>query len=366
MRLGLALLLAVHGLIHGLGVVKALDPSAVPQLTVPIPAVRGLLWFAAATLCLAAAAALYTAPRWWWAIALAGVAFSTVAIAGSWADAKAGTLVNMVILATAVIAAAIDGPWGLRAEYDGDVRAALARPHPPVPLTDADLAPLPPPVQRYLRVAGVVGQPRVWNMRARMRGRIRSSADTRWMPLAAEQHNVFDEPARMFYMTATMFGIPADGYHRFVDAAATMRVKAAGLVPIIDARGAEMTQAETVTLFNDMCVLAPATLIAPAIVWEPVDETRARARFTHAGRTIRAELFFNTTGELVDFRSDDRLKVSPDGRTMTAFPWSTPLTDYRDFGAARLMSRGAARWHEPDGDYTYIEFEMQSVDYNVR
>ena len=51
----------------------------------------------------------------------------TVAIAGSWADAKAGTLVNLVILATAVIAAAIDGPWGLRAEYDRDVRAALAR-----------------------------------------------------------------------------------------------------------------------------------------------------------------------------------------------------------------------------------------------
>ena len=49
---------------------------------------------------------------------LAGVAVSTVAIAGSWADAKAGTLVNFVILATAVIAAAIDGPWGLRAEYD--------------------------------------------------------------------------------------------------------------------------------------------------------------------------------------------------------------------------------------------------------
>ena len=45
----IALLLALHGLIHGLGVVKAIDPSAVPQLTVPIPAVRGLLWFTAAT-----------------------------------------------------------------------------------------------------------------------------------------------------------------------------------------------------------------------------------------------------------------------------------------------------------------------------
>ena len=332
----------------------------------PIPAARGLLWLAAAGLYLAAAAALYAAPRWWWAVALAGAAVSTVAIAGSWADAKAGTVVNLVLLAIAVVAAAIDGPWGLRAEYERDVRTALAGPRTAVLLTEADLAPLPPPVQRYLRVAGAVGRPRVWNMRARMRGRIRSGAGARWMSLAAEQHNVFDAPARMFYMTATMFGIPADGYHRFADAAATMRVKAAGLVRVLDASGAEMTQAETVTLFNDMCVMAPATLVAPTIAWDPVDETRARARFTHAGRTIGAELFFNAAGELVDFRSDDRLKASPDGRTMAAVPWSTPLTAYRDFGSARLMSRGEARWDEPGGGYAYIELEMLSVDYNVR
>ncbi len=29
-----------------------------------------------------------------------------------------------------------------------------------------------------------------------------------------------------------------------------------------------MNQGETVTMFNDMCVMAPATLIGPDIVWE--------------------------------------------------------------------------------------------------
>ena len=49
-----------------------------------------------------------------------------------------------------------------------------------------------------------------------------------------------------------------------------------------------MTQGETVTMFNDMCVMAPATLIDPAIVWEPVDARTARASFTNAGYRIRA------------------------------------------------------------------------------
>jgi len=366
MRLVLALLLTVHGLIHLLGVAKAFGLAALPQLTQPISPPRGWLWLLAAMLCLAAAVALYALPRWWWAVGLVAVAVSTVAIAGSWTDAKAGAVVNVVVAVVAVVAMAIDGPWGYRAEYERDARAVLARPRQAPPLTEADLAPLPPPVQRYLRMSGAVGQPRVWSMRAQMRGRIRSAADARWMPLRAEQVNVFDQPARLFYMTATMFGVPADGYHRFADGAATMRVKAAGLVPVQRSAGAEMTQAETVTLFNDMCVMAPATLIDPAIRWEAVDDRHARAAFSHAGHTIRAELDFNDAGELVDFRSDDRRRSEGDGRTMTAVRWSTPLRDYRQFGAARLMGRGEARWHDPAGEFAYIEFEMEDVRYNVR
>jgi hypothetical protein len=365
MRLLLVVVLVLHGLIHLLGVAKAFGLAALPQLTQPIAAGRGWLWLAAALLFVAAAIGVVVMPRWWWAAGAAALVVSTIAIAGSWHDAKAGAVVNLGLLAVVIIAAAIDGPWGLRAEYDRDVRQALARPRLSPVVTEDDLAPLPAPVQRYLRVVGVVGRPRVWNMRARMRGRIRAGVDQRWMPLRAEQHNVFDDPGRFFYMTATMFGVPADGYHRFAGGAATMRVKAAGLVPVQQSSGAEMTQAETVTLFNDMCVLAPATLLDPAIAWEPVDDQRVRAAFTHAGHAIRAELEFNAAGELVNFWSDDRRQTSGDGRTLTNVRWSTPIDGYRDFGGARLMRRGQARWHEAAGDYAYIELELEDVRYNV-
>ena len=366
MRLALIAVLTGHGLLHLLGVAKAFGLAALPQLTQPIAPGRGLLWLTGALLFLGAAASAAAGTRWWWAVAAVALVISTVAIAGSWQDAKAGAVVNLGLLAAVTVAAAIDGPWGLRAEYDRDVAAALDRPRPTALVTEADLAPLPPQVQRYLRVAGVVGQPSVWNMRARMRGRIRDAADARWMPLWAEQHNVFDEPARLFYMSATMLGVPADGYHRFVGGAATMRVKAAGLVPVQQSGGDEMTQAETVTLFNDMCLMAPATLVDPAIAWTPIDAARVHATFTTAGHTIRAELVFNAAGELVNFWSDDRRQTSADGRSMTAVRWSTPVSAYRQFGAVRLMHRGAARWHEAGGDYAYIELEIEDVQYNVR
>src|SRR4029450_7369082 len=145
---------------------------------------------------------------------------------------------------------------------------ALARLAPAEPINDVELAHLPAPVQRYLRGVGVVGQPRVRNFKVRMHGRIRNGPDARWIPPAAEQYNFVDEPARLFYLSGSMFMVPVQGYHRYVGPSATMTVKAAALVPVVEVSGPEMNEGETVTMFNDMCVIAPATLIDPAIVWE--------------------------------------------------------------------------------------------------
>jgi hypothetical protein len=220
-------------------------------------------------------------------------------------------------------------------------------------------------VQRYLRATGVVGQPRVRNFRVRMHGRIRQGRDAPWIPLIAEQHNFVDEPARLFYMNGSMFMIPVQGYHRYVGPSATMRIKAAALVPVAEASGNEMNQAETVTLFNDMCVMAPGTLIDPAIGWEPVDAHTVRATFTNAGHTIRAELLFNDAGELTDFRSDDRYQTSPDGSTARNVRWSTPIAGYRSFGPVRVASSGEGRWQEPGGEYAYIQLTLDEVRYNL-
>jgi hypothetical protein len=134
---------------------------------------------------------------------------------------------------------------------------------------------------------------------------------------------------------------------------------------MVDARGTVMDQSETVTILNDLCILAPAALIDPALRWEPSVANSARVVFSRGAHTVRATLHFNDTGELVDFVSDDRSRASPDGRTFTAERWSTPLGDYRTFGARRLSTRGKALTHARDGTFAYGEFELQSIDYNV-
>ena len=366
MRWVVAALLIVHGLVHLMGFAKSFGFAELPQLTQPISRGVGLLWLVAGLLVMASAVAMVASPRSVWIIGVVALVLSQAVILSAWHDARAGTVANILLLLVVAHGWFTEGPRSFRATFDRDVAVGLARPVEAPVVTEADLKPLPEPVRRYLRTAGVVGQPRVRNYQLRFHGRIRSAPDAGWMPFEANQQSFADQPTRLFLMQARMFGLPVLVFHRLIGGRATMQVKVLGAIPIVDARGEEMDRSEAVTLFNDMCILAPGTLVEPGIVWESVDERSVRARFTNGEHTISATLLFGDDGLLSNFISEDRSRASPDGKVFTRLRFSTPVRDYRDFGPMRLAAHGEARWLLPEGEFTYGEFDLQAISYNVR
>jgi hypothetical protein len=362
----LAVLLTVHGLIHVMGFAKAFGFLQPSQLTQPISRQFGVLWLLAGLLMVATAAVMVARPRSVWIVGGIALVVSQAVMLSAWRDARAGTIVNVVLLLSVLHGWFIEGPLSFRAQFEQDVAAGFARPLEAPVLRDGDLTALPTPVQRYLRATGAVGRPRVRNYRLRFRGRIRSAPGSRWMPFEAEQQNFADQPARLFLMHARMFGLPIEVFHRRTGGHASMQVKIVGAIPMVDATGDVMDRSEAVTLFNDMCLLAPGTLLDPAIAWEAVDGRTARARFTDGEQSIGATLVFSDDGLLTNFISEDRSRSSPDGKAFTRLRFSTPVRDYRDFGPARLAAHGEARWLLPEGEFTYGEFDLQDIAYNVR
>jgi len=366
MRWIVVVVLLLHGLIHLLGFAKAFGLAEAAQLSQPIGRSMGLVWIGAPVLMVVASVAFIAAPRWFWVVGGCALVLSQSAIVASWSDAKFGTLANVLLLAAVVFRFGSHGPPSLRQEFAENVRAGLAVAAAPRLVHEGDLRGLPEPVRRYLRVTGAVGQPQVVNFRATWRGRIRSSASDPWMDFHAEQYNFYSgTPSRLFFMDATMKGLPVDVFHRFVGEAATFRVRLLSLVTMVNGKGPVMNRAETVTVFNDLCVFAPSMLVDPAIQWQEVDARTARARFARGAETIGAELTFNDAGELVDFASDDRPSASADGKSFTPQRWTTPLGKYRSFGARRVFTVGEARYDAASGSYAYGEFEVLTIDYNV-
>jgi hypothetical protein len=125
-----------------------------------------------------------------------------------------------------------------------------------------------------------------------------------------------------------------------------------------------MTRAETVTLLNDMAILAPSGLLGDSVSWEPIDQRSARVGFTLGPNTVHATLKFDEHCDLVDFVSDDRLVLAADNKTFTPQRWSTPLRDHRAFGTYRVAGHGEGWWHPPDGEFAYLEMDLIRVRIN--
>jgi len=342
-----------------MGFTKAFGFGNMQQLKLPISKMTGLLWLAVALFfILTAYLHLQNKPGWYW-IALPAVLLSQIVIVMSWQDAKAGTFVNILVLMAAIVSFT---SHRFENTFRRDVKENLQQ-NSVISgelLTEADLIHLPVPVQNYLRYAAVVNKPIVKNARIVFQGQMRDKGKD-WFDFTSEQYNFFDEPARLFFMKATMFGISLPGYHHYIKTAAVMDIRLFGLFPVLQKQGAVMDKTETVTLFNDMCLLAPATLIDKRIQWRPVNDTTVSATFTNHHITITADLFFNRQGQLVNFVSGDRTAVSE----MKTFPFSTPVAGYKNVAGYNVMGAGEAVWQYPDGKFTYGKFNLISIEYNT-
>lgn len=124
-----------------------------------------------------------------------------------------------------------------------------------------------------------------------------------------------------------------------------------------------MNKGETVTVFNDMCVLAPSSLIDSRISWREIDNLTAEGTFINEGISVTARLYFNEVGQLVNFISDDRYFLNEDG-TYELLRWATPLSEYSEMNGLKTAAYGEAVWFKDGSEYSYAKFHIRDVRVN--
>jgi hypothetical protein len=254
----------------------------------------------------------------------------------------------------------------LRARHDQVVAAEFAAQplaQGGAPLEAGDLTGLPDPVRRYIERSGAVGRPRPQNMRVVLDANMYRKPGQAPMRARSVQYTFFARPTRLFLMDARMFGLPVRALHVYRQESATFTVRVASTVNMVDLSGEAISAAETVTVLNDMCLMAPGALVDPRLAWSASDDHSAAVTFTNGPHVVTATLVFNDRDELVDFWSDDR----PDSSSGTFVPmrWSTPVTEYRDLDGRHILHSGGAVYLRPDGPFTYGEFNLRSIRYDV-
>ncbi len=232
-------------------------------------------------------------------------------------------------------------------------------------LTEKDTAHLPAPVQKYLFYTGSIGKEKVHNFYLTADGEIQ--LNKKWCKVGIKQNNFTgNNLLRLFYLDIKGYVIPLYALHAYTDKQASMLVKLAGLLPVVDVKGKEMRISDTITLLNDMCIFAPASLIDPRIEWEPIDSLSAKAHFKTQYCTVSATLYFNDSGELVNFVSEDRYYHREDGSFIKT-RWSTPMKSYKKVNGYMLASDIEAVWNFTQGDDSYFKLtNIKELKYNCK
>lgn len=220
-------------------------------------------------------------------------------------------------------------------------------------VTEADLAGLDEPVQRYLRFMRVVGQPRVWSFRVDFAGRFRLKPAGPWLPASAHQYNSAVEIARVFTMRLRFAGVlPMLGHDTYLRGTGRMHGKLAGVVPVVDGRGPELDIGELSTWLNDAVLLAPSMLLSTPVQWAAIDDRCFTVELEDCGHHVTAMVTVDERGAPVDYATTDRWAALPGG--MVRARWRTPIAGWRIVDERLFPTPGDVTWDLPDGPFTYV------------
>jgi hypothetical protein len=263
-------------------------------------------------------------------------------------------LVAVVAIGLAIVAVAY---LVLTRDIAADVDRLVAAAQPSnVTITEEMLATLPQPAQRYLRAAGVVGQPIPRVVRLTQTGRIRSSYDAAWMAFEAEETYSTNPPAFVWRASFPSHSLPVVmGRDLYLAGQGSIAMRMLALVPMANEQGEEMRAAGLMRYLNEM-MWFPAAFLGPAVTIEPAGPDGFSATIVHDGISATARLFIDADGRLVDFEA---IRFSTSTHSLET--WRTPLRAWRRFGDLLLPSKGAAVWRLPGGDLDYIELDVTSV-----
>jgi hypothetical protein len=362
MKTMLIILVFIHGLLHLLGFTIAFNITKLSEVAISVSRFSGILWLVAGLLLINSVLFYINDKDWWWITAGVALLLSQYLIILNWEEAKYGTLINAIILVIILLSVATAQ---FKDQYHKDVQEQLNKNanHNSKILTEQDIELLPNAIKIYLQYCGVIGKPKVNHFKVRFSGQLRKDTKTAWMPVTSSQYNFVDSTSRFFFMNAMMKGMPVAGYHRFCNGKAIMDIRLLSLFKVQYKAGKEMDEAETVTFFNDMCCLAPATLIDKRIKWLDSDSHNVKASFTSNVITITATLYFSDDGKMTNFESNDRFAIAADNSFKKA-QWSTPIRGYKIINGINLPAIAETIWHFPKEDLCYGSFTITNVEYN--
>lgn len=362
MKKFLLVIIVFHGLIHVMGFLKAFEWVEFSQLKQDISRLVGLFCLISALLFFAAAFFLIVNNSWWWLPGLITIVISQALIIMFWQDAKFGTIANVLLLISVILAF---GVWQFTHLTNKEIASiAAANEHAPnKEITQERLETLPAPVEQWLSAIGMAGKNEIQSVTLKQTGLMKlEPSQKKWYKADAEQYITINKPAFLWRAHINMMPfIDVVGRDFFNHGKGQMEIKIASLFPVVNVSDNEKVHQSTLQRYLLELPWYPSAALSPYITWEKIDDFSAEATMDYNGVSGSAIYYFDTDGN-VEKISALRYKDSDENAKLVECIGEVIETSTID--GIEIPTKLNVSWMLNGEKFTWYKIEIDDVEFN--
>lgn len=362
MKIGLAILVAIHGVIHLFGFFKAFGISEFNAISHPISKTSGLIWLLTFLLFAITAVLMLYHFDYWWAVGIVALLVSQVLIFNYWSDAKFGTIANVIILLAAITAYST-------LQFENKVREERKQIYESSKnvgqkiITEETISSLPEVVQKWLLNSGVVGKAPIYNVHLVQDLQLKLKEDQEeWNVGEADQYFTVQPPAFNWKIGMQMNSfVNVVGRDKFENGSGEISIKMFSVIPIADAKNNEKVDEASLQRYLGEIVWFPTAVLSPFIKWEPIDNRSAKATMSFQGTEGTGIFHFDDNGEFSKFTAMRFRGVSDNEPTL----WTVNAIRVEERNGIKIPVECEATWELENQDWTWLKLKITDIEYNI-
>lgn len=224
------------------------------------------------------------------------------------------------------------------------------------PLQLVESPPLPEPVQRYFRLAGVADGDTARPIVLNQEGEFRLGA--RWVPFRAVQRMTPAGPSFCWDATMRLFpGVRIRVRDSYDHGVGEIEARVARFIRVAHQRNATTLGVGELHRYLAEAVWNPAALLpSTGVEWNPIDRNSARATLSAHGHTVSLDVLFNDQGHAVQAYTHARYRTV--GRSVVPTPWLCSYRDYQITKGVMIPREGEVSWLLPEGASPYCRVRV--------
>jgi len=363
MRIPLIILIFLHGLIHLISFSQAfgfanfkLQIHTVPRTLEVIGLLVGLLFILAGLMFL-------LKNEFWWIVGFIAIIVSQLLIIFIWQDAKFGTLPNLIILVTIIIAYSNNS---FKQKVDKEVSQLFLKMETNKGETKSyqGIKELPLPVQKWLNISGVMKIPIIQDVYLKQDLLMKMNPGQKnWEKATAQQFFATKKPSFIWSVDMQMMSlINVVGRDKFEDGKGEMLIKVLSVFPVVDVKENEKVNHGTLQRYLAEVVWFPSAALSPYITWESIDNYSAKATMSYNGTTGSGIFYFNDDG---DFKKFVAMRFKDVEKESELKEWIVEAVKSKVINGVKIPIELKATWKLDEGDWTWLKLKITEIQYNI-